>query len=46
MYSNEAIIGALPEGKHTISVTLNTNDHKAYSINGKSVSSSAEIEIE
>ena len=29
LYGNEARIGALPEGSHTVRVTLNTNDHRA-----------------
>ena len=43
MYSNQAIIGELPDGKHVISVTLNSNDHKAFTVGGKPVSASAEI---
>ena len=46
MFSQEAELGALPPGKHVISVTLNTNDHKAYSIDGSPVSASAEIVVE
>lgn len=45
MYSDQATIGVLPTGKHTVSVTLNTNDHKAYSIDGSPVSSSVEITV-
>lgn len=46
MYSNQAVIGALPAGKHTISVTLNTNDHRAYSIDGTLVSAAVDIVVE
>lgn len=45
MYTGSAIIGALPVGQHTVSVTLNTNDHKAYSIDGKPLSSEVVIEV-
>ncbi len=43
MYSTKATIGALPAGQHIISVTLNSNDHRAFSINGAPVSASSEI---
>lgn len=43
LYSNTATIGKLPEGRHVITVTLNSNDHKAYAINGEPVSASSEI---
>lgn len=43
MYSTKATIGALPAGQHIISVTLNSNDHRAFSINGAPVTASAEI---
>lgn len=43
MYSNTATIGKLPQGQHEITVTLNSNDHKAYAINGEPVSASSEI---
>jgi len=45
MYNGSAIIGALPIGKHTVSVTLNTNDHQAYAVHGKVVSASVDIEV-
>lgn len=45
MYTGTAIIGALPVGQHTVSATLNTNDHKAYSIGGKPLSSEVVIEV-
>lgn len=43
MYTNSATIGKLPEGQHVITVTLNSNDHKAYAINDEPVSASSEI---
>ncbi len=45
MYNGSTIIGALPVGKHTVSVTLNTNDHQAYAVHGKVVSASVDIEV-
>jgi len=46
MYSAETVIGALPPGKHAVSVTLNTNDHKGYAIAGVPVSAQIEIEVQ
>lgn len=43
MYSNTATIGELPKGQHLISVTLNSNDHKAYTLNDEPISASSEI---
>lgn len=43
MYSNMATIGALPAGQHIISVTLNSNDHRAFSVEGAPVTASAEV---
>lgn len=45
MYSKTATVGTLPPGKHIISITLNTNDHKAYSVDSLPLSASFEIEI-
>lgn len=36
-------LGALPEGKHVISVSLNTNDHMDYAVQGKTIEASAEV---
>lgn len=44
MYNGQAQIGALPPGKHIISVTLNTNDHKTYSVGGNPIVDFATIE--
>ena len=38
-------IGALPVGRHEISVTLNTNDHRFYAVNGERVEASEQINI-
>jgi copper(I)-binding protein len=43
MYSNTATIGALPAGQHIISVTLNSNDHRAFSVEGAPITASAEV---
>ncbi|MEP3198943.1 MAG: copper chaperone PCu(A)C [Lentilitoribacter sp.] len=43
MYSNTTTIGQLPKGQHMISVTLNSNDHRAFSVEGAPVTASAEI---
>ncbi|MGI9418339.1 MAG: hypothetical protein ACR2RA_10935 [Geminicoccaceae bacterium] len=46
LYAPEAYIGALPEGQHEIRVTLNTNDHRAYVVDGAPASASTTITIE
>ena len=43
MYETRARIGALPPGQHTVRVTLNTNDHKAYLVDAQPVGAEAEI---
>lgn len=43
LYGPEAVIGELPPGVHTISVTLNTNDHKSYAIDGQAIASQIEV---
>lgn len=46
MYDLSAVIGALPSGRHTVRVTLNTNDHKTYLVDGEPVGAEAEINVE
>ena len=46
MYGPEATIGALPPGSHIVRVTLNTNDHFAYAVNGESVTAQAAVEVQ
>lgn len=46
LYANTASIGVLPKGKHIVRVTLNTNDHKAYMVDGKMVTAATEIIVE
>lgn len=45
MYGHEAEIGALPSGKHSVRVTLNTNDHRAYLVDGKTVTAETQIDV-
>ncbi len=40
LYSNNYYIGDLSEGSHTVKVTLNTNDHKDYAVDGNVVEAS------
>jgi len=44
MYDRSADIGALPPGSHTVRVTLNTNDHKTYIVDGEPVGAAVEIQ--
>jgi len=46
LYSPDAKIGALPPGVHTVRVTLNTNDHRAYVVEGEPVSRSASFKVD
>jgi len=46
MYAPEARIGALPPGTYEVRVTINTNDHRTYSVNGSPVSAAAEITVD
>ncbi|OSP55875.1 copper chaperone PCu(A)C [Pseudoruegeria sp. SK021] len=43
LYRSRAEIGALPPGPHVITVTLNTNDHRAYVVDEQPVSHSRTI---
>ncbi|MEC7256348.1 MAG: copper chaperone PCu(A)C [Pseudomonadota bacterium] len=45
MYTPEARIGTLPPGRHIVEVTLNTNDHRAFRVNGETVSAIAMIDM-
>lgn len=46
MYEPKAQIGALPPGKYEISVTLNTNDHRAYVVGDVPVNVTSTINSE
>lgn len=46
MFAAEALIGALPPGQHEVRVTLNTNDHRAYVVDGQPVTASAIIVVD
>lgn len=43
LYSNQFEIGPLPKGKHLVRVTLNTNDHQTYRVDGKPITATVEI---
>jgi len=46
IYGPEVHVGALPKGTHQLRVTLNTNDHRAYSVGGVAVTAIAEITVD
>ncbi len=46
LFSTQAQIGALPPGRHEVRVTLNTNDHRAYVVDGTPVTATAWIEVD
>jgi len=46
MYAPTANIGALPPGTHEVRVTLNTNDHRAYVIDERPVTATAQIIVD
>ena len=43
VYDNTAIIPPLPPGPQIVRVTLNTNDHRTYVVNGKTVTAAVTI---
>ena len=45
MYLPSTTIGALPTGQHIVSVTINTNDHRFYAVNGERVEASETVSI-
>ena len=46
LYSGDAVIGALPPGTHEITVTLNTNDHRAYVVDDVPVTARTRIIVD
>jgi copper(I)-binding protein len=46
VYTPSVKIGQLPKGTHLINVTLNTNDHKAYMVDGSPVAAEIEITVD
>lgn len=46
LYGEWMHIGALPKGDVTVSVTLNTNDHRVYAVDGRPVEASTSITVE
>lgn len=45
LYGPVAEIGPLPSGRHTVRVTLNTNDHRAYVVGDEPVTAQATIVV-
>ena len=43
VYGGVAEVGALPPGEHVVRVTLNTNDHRAYVVDGEPVTATTTI---
>lgn len=46
LYEPQAHIGALPQGLHEVRVTLNTNDHRAYVVDGTPVTAAISIKVD
>ena len=46
VFSDSYAIGALPPGKHVVRVTLNTNDHRTYTVNGRPLVVETTIEVD
>lgn len=45
VFGDSVRIGALPPGPHTVRVTLNTNDHRAFHVDGDQVEATARIDV-
>ncbi|MEM7109934.1 MAG: hypothetical protein AAF519_17035 [Bacteroidota bacterium] len=46
MYSNWFYLGDLPKGRHKIAITLNGNDHSAFTIHGQMIGAEREIDVD
>lgn len=46
LYQPEAVIGPLPAGTHLVRVTLNTNDHRLYAVDGRPVTATVPITVD
>ena len=46
VFSDSFAIGPLPPGTHTVRVTLNTNDHRAYAVEGEAIEALATIAVD
>lgn len=46
LYGPDHYIGELPEGENIVMVTLNTNDHKDYAVNGEPVADSLKVIVD
>lgn len=45
LFGETARIGALPAGSHMVRVTLNTNDHRTYHVDGAPIEATARIDV-
>lgn len=46
VFGDTFALGQLPPGKHVLRVTLNTNDHRAYVVDGQPVAAESIIEVD
>lgn len=46
VYHETVNIGRLPKGTHKVRLTLNTNNHRIYMVDGKPVTATAEIKVD
>ena len=46
VFSDSFAIGALPKGAHQLRVTLNTNDHRAYAVDGQPITTETMITVD
>jgi hypothetical protein len=46
LYGNYSHIGSLPAGEYTFRVTLNTNSHQVYAVDGEAISDEVTISVE
>jgi len=46
VYQSTVQIGALPAGDYEMRVTLNTNDHRAYTVDGRAVSATLSLTVD
>lgn len=45
IYQPQVAVGALPEGAYTLRIVLNSNDHRAYQMNGRPVSDEIAVQV-
>ncbi len=46
VFGTKVTIGALPKGKYELRVTLNTNDHRAFRVDGQKVMATAKVNVD